>query len=180
MPAYSIRFDQRNSTDTSYTEVFISGSGLILSTDQNGVLTGSKTTNVSSSYSYSSSVAVSSSFSATSSFTQTSSYAAFSDTSSIAINSTFASTASSINFQIATASFATSSITSSYFNGNSLSTNNLTTNTASISFIFLNNTNNTPSSSFDSGTQGEMRLDANFVYFYVNNKWHRIPHSIWN
>ena len=38
---YAIRFDQRNAANTAYLETFVSGSNLILSTDSNGVVTGS-------------------------------------------------------------------------------------------------------------------------------------------
>jgi hypothetical protein len=37
---YSIRFDQRNPSNTGYMESFVSGSNLILQTDYNGVVTG--------------------------------------------------------------------------------------------------------------------------------------------
>ena len=38
---YSIRFDQRNAANTAYSEVFVSGSNLVLTTDSNGAVTGS-------------------------------------------------------------------------------------------------------------------------------------------
>jgi hypothetical protein len=81
--------------------------------------------------------------------------------------------------------------TSSYFSGSLLSASNiyvaqtsslniLTANTASFVYLSLNNTGSAPVNSTDIGSPGEIRLDNNFVYFYANGKWHRIPQSLWN
>lgn len=58
---YSIRFDQRNVGNTAYSEVFVSGSNLILITDTNGVVTGSNSV-LSSSYALSASYAATASY----------------------------------------------------------------------------------------------------------------------
>jgi hypothetical protein len=55
--SYSIRFDQRNSGNTAYSERYVSGSNLVLVTDAVGVVTGSSTV-PSSSYSLTASYAI--------------------------------------------------------------------------------------------------------------------------
>jgi hypothetical protein len=60
--SYSIRFDQRNGANTAYTESFVSGSNLILTTNSTGIVTGSY-------------IVPSSSLSITASYTETASYA---------------------------------------------------------------------------------------------------------
>ena len=91
----------------------------------------------------------------------------------------------------ALASGSSNSVTSSYFSGSVITASNITVvqtsslnvvtaNTASFIYFAINNSGSAPTSSSDYGISGEMRLDNNFVYFYVNSKWHRIPQSLWN
>jgi hypothetical protein len=79
---YSIRVDQRNSANNAYIETFISGSNLVLTTDSNGIITGSHfvpTSSYSLTASYASnagsSLTTGSTYPITSSFAITASYA---------------------------------------------------------------------------------------------------------
>jgi len=50
------------------------------------------------------------------------------------------------------------------------------------SFIFfqLNTTGSAPNTPSDPGLIGEVRLDDNYIYVYVQNRWKRISVAIWS
>jgi hypothetical protein len=50
------------------------------------------------------------------------------------------------------------------------------------SFVFfqLNTTGSAPNTPSDPGSIGEVRLDDNYIYVYVQNRWKRISVGIWS
>jgi hypothetical protein len=115
---FSIRFDQRKSDNTSYIEAFVSGSNLILSTDSNGVVTGSRTVN-SASYATTASYLIGGFNLVTgSTYDITSSWA---QSSSVAISASYAppSFISGSTIQV-TSSWSNNSLTSSYITASNI------------------------------------------------------------
>lgn len=57
---------------------------------------------------------------------------------------------------------------------------NLISPTGSFDNLYLNPNNSVPAplSSSDSGTEGELRTDDNFLYVYLNGAWRRSPFTL--
>jgi hypothetical protein len=57
---------------------------------------------------------------------------------------------------------------------------NLISPTGSFDNLYLNPNNSVPAplSSSDSGTEGELRTDNNFLYLYLNGAWRRSPFTL--
>jgi len=193
---FSIRFDQRKSDNSAYKETYVSGSNLIIITDNIGTVTGSQTieTATINQLTSSNSKIINSIFTGIASFFNilyayggvvgnitgsisgstatvthlTASYISGSITQ--AVNSTYLN-------NTASTSFATTG--SNTFIGSQTITGSIQANTGSFNQLILNNTSSAPTNSTDPGIIGELRMDNNYLYLYSNNKWHRIPKCIW-
>jgi len=164
---YSIRFDQRNAGNTAYSEAFVSGSNLIITTDAYGNITGSNTVENAVTASYAlNGIITGSTYPTTSSWAHSASNAISTQTaSSLVVENNYNVnnlTASNINV------VATSSL------------NVVTANTASFIYFSLTNSGSAPSNSSDIGSPGEMRFDNNYIYIYMGTTWTRIPRAIWS
>jgi hypothetical protein len=61
-----------------------------------------------------------------------------------------------------------------------LSASTVTATSGSFVYLNINNTGSAPSNPYQNGKVGEIRLDNNFIYIYVNEKWIRSPISLWD
>ena len=62
---------------------------------------------------------------------------------------------------------------------NAYFTNSISSPSGSFVSFQLNTTASAPTNSTDVGLVGEVRLDDDYIYVYVNNKWKRISVGIW-
>lgn len=62
---------------------------------------------------------------------------------------------------------------------NAYFSNSISSPSGSFVSFQLNTTASAPTSPTDSGLVGEVRLDDDYIYVYVNNKWKRIAVGIW-
>lgn len=190
---FSIRFDQKKSDNSTYKETYVSGSDLIVITTNTGVITGSQLLAKASITELSASTAtlVTSFFSGvTKFFNVIYAYAGVIGdvTGSISgSNAVFTTlTASLISGSVEnsillnnTASTVFATTGSNIFSGSQQITGSLIGYTGSFTNLFINNTGSTPTAINDGGNAGELRLDNNYLYIYTNNKWHRIPQTLW-
>ena len=196
-------FQQRDVGNTRFVERVISGSGLILQTNAGGVLVGSSTLqvgNISGSAITASGIFIPPNgvFTAT-----TASIGLMIGTASYALNSpggggtnlvtgsTYPITASyaliALNGGGGGTNLVTGStypITSSWSNyaitSSNISPPNgiLTLQSASFKWLTVKSPN-VPSSPTSPGSEGEMKFDNNYAYFYANGKWRRVAFSLW-
>lgn len=184
---YSIRFDQRNAGNTAYSEAFVSGSNLIITTDVYGNITGSNTVENAVTASYAlNGIITGSTYPTTSSWATnsltassinfTASDAIFSQTSSLSIlaqtASYYAGSVISASYSL-TASFApvNTNITSSWAHSAS---NAISTQTASSLVVENNyNVNNLTASNINVVATSSLNVvtanTASFIYFSLTN-----------
>jgi hypothetical protein len=156
MPLYplSIIFSQRNSANTKFDEKYISGSNIVFGTDGSGNLATISINNIITSISGSASTG-SNTFNGNQIISG----------SLVVVPSDVSSSLSGSGGDI-TASNA-------YF------TNSISSPSGSFVSFQLNTTASAPTNSTDVGLVGEVRLDDDYIYVYVNNKWKRISVGIW-
>jgi len=144
---YSIRLDQRNAGNTAYSEVFVSGSNLILTTDTNGNVTGSY-------------IIPSSSYAVSASYAPT-------NTNITASWATNALTASSINFTASNSTLAATA--SSLIVNNSYTIVNLTSSGISSSgAIIASSFTGSFSGSIGNATSASYALSASYAPINTN------------
>ena len=156
MPLYplSIIFSQRNSANTKFDEKYISGSNIVFGTDGSGNLATISINNIITSISSSANTG-SNTFNGNQIISG----------SLVVVPSDVSSSLSGSGGDI-TASNA-------YF------TNSISSPSGSFVSFQLNTTASAPTNSTDVGLVGEVRLDDDYIYVYVNNKWKRISVGIW-
>lgn len=156
MPLYplSIIFSQRNASNTKFDEKYLSGSNIVFGTDGSGNLATISINNIITSISGSASTG-SNTFNGNQIISG----------SLVVVPSDVSSSLSGSGGDI-TASNA-------YF------TNSISSPSGSFVSFQLNTTASAPTNSTDAGLVGEVRLDDDYIYVYVNNKWKRIAVGIW-
>ncbi len=157
MPLYplSIIFSQRNTSNTKFEEKYLSGSNIVFGTDGSGNLATISINNLVTSISSSASTG-SNTFEGNQVISG----------SLVVVPSDISSSLSGSGGDI-TASNA-------YF------TNSISSPSGSFIFFQLNTTGSAPNNPSDPGATGEVRLDDNYIYVYVQNKWKRIAVGIWS
>lgn len=150
---FSVIFSQRNASNKKFDEKYVSGSNIVFGTDKNGLLAG---------------------LSLSSLIDEISSSFGLASTGSNTFNG---------DQTISGSLIVTNGISGS---GGNISTINLNVNqsisasSATFSYLQLNFTGSAPTNPTDIGNNGELRLDENFIYIYMIDKWKRIPTSIWD
>lgn len=157
MPLYplSIIFSQRNAANTKFDEKYLSGSNIVFGTDGSGNLATISIDNIITSIS-SSATTGSNTFIGNQIISG----------SLVIVPSDISSSLSGSGGDI-TASNA-------YF------TNSISSPSGSFVSFQLNTTASAPTSPTDGGLIGEVRLDDNYIYVYVDNKWKRIAVNLWS
>ncbi len=151
----SIIFSQRNAANTKFDEKYLSGSNIVFGTDGSGNLATISINNIITTISSSASTG-SNTFNGNQIISG----------SLIVVPSDVSSSLSGSGGDI-TASNA-------YF------TNSISSPSGSFVSFQLNTTASSPTSPTDSGLVGEVRLDDNYIYVYVDNKWKRIAVNLWS
>ena len=157
MPLYplSIIFSQRNASNTKFDEKYLSGSNIVFGTDGSGNLATISIDNIVTSISGSASTG----------------------------SNTFQGNQIISGSLIVVPSDVSSSLSGSGGDitaSNAYFSNSVSSPSGSFIFFQLNTTGSAPNTPSDPGVIGEVRLDDNYIYVYVNNTWKRISVSIWN
>ncbi len=193
---FSIRFDQRKSDNSAYKEKFVSGSNLILITDNIGEVAGTREITASGAsigslfvtgvgklfdivYAYTGVIgnvtgSLSGSTVTANTITANQITGTLYGTASNAATASYVPSGSNFDITVTYATSSTTSITSSYLSGSTA-----IAESASFLNLVLNFTASAPLSSTSSGLAGEVRMDNNFLYIYTGNYWKRYPVSVW-
>jgi len=156
MPLYplSIIFSQRNASNTKFDEKYLSGSNIVFGTDGSGNL-----------------AAVS-----------IDSIVTFISSSATTGSNTFNGNQIISGSLVVVPSDVSSSLSGSGGDitaSNAYFTNSISSPSGSFVSFQLNATASAPTTPNDSGLVGEVRLDDNYIYVYVANKWKRIAVNQW-
>ena len=156
MPLYplSIIFSQRNASNTKFDEKYLSGSNIVFGTDGSGNLAAVSINALVTSISGSASTG----------------------------SNTFQGNQIISGSLIVVPSDVSSSLSGSGGDitaSNAYFTNSISSPSGSFVSFQLNTTASAPTSPTDSGLVGEVRLDDNYIYVYVDNKWKRIAVNLW-
>lgn len=165
MTSASIVLSQRNLTNTKFIERFVSGSLQLIGTDIDGTVTTYDVSRFTS-------------LRTGSTYPITASWAANATSASYALNSggTSITTGSTYPITSSWANNVAGGLSSSF---NYISASTIYGQTASFYSLLLNTSVTVPSTTNDAGINGEVRIDANFMYIYSGGAWKRMILSTW-
>jgi hypothetical protein len=154
MPLYplSIIFSQRNSSNTKFDEKYLSGSNILFGTDASGNLISRNVSEISS------------------------------PGAATTGSNTFNGNQIISGSLVVVPSHVSSSLSGSGGNitaSNAYFTNSISSPSGSFVSFQLNTTASAPTNPTAGGLVGEVRLDDNYIYVYVNNNWKRIAVNLW-